>query len=91
LIDWNLVATATGASAVAGVVATSAGALPVLAVRKISPKLEAGFLGFAAGAMLWVVSSEIIPETHINGRQNSATAALMVGPVLMPFLDWTLG
>jgi ZIP family zinc transporter len=48
-------------------------------------------LGIAAGAMIWVVSSEIIPETHIDGRQNSATTALMGGLVLMLFLDWTLG
>jgi ZIP family zinc transporter len=48
-------------------------------------------LGIAAGAMIWVVSSEIIPETHIEGRQNSATTALMGGLVLMLFLDWTLG
>jgi ZIP family zinc transporter len=48
-------------------------------------------MGIAAGAMIWVVSSEIIPETHIDGRQNSATTALMGGLVLMIFLDWTLG
>jgi ZIP family zinc transporter len=38
-----------------------------------------------------VVSSEIIPETHREGRQNAATTALMGGLVLMMFLDWTLG
>jgi ZIP family zinc transporter len=38
-----------------------------------------------------VVSSEIIPETHREGQQNAATAPLMVGLVLMLFLDWTLG
>lgn len=48
-------------------------------------------LGFAAGAMIWVVSSEIIPETHRIGQQNAATTPLMVGLVLMLFLDWTLG
>jgi ZIP family zinc transporter len=48
-------------------------------------------LGFAAGAMIWVVSSEIIPETHNQGHQNAATSTLMVGLVLMLFLDWTLG
>jgi ZIP family zinc transporter len=38
-----------------------------------------------------VVSSEIIPETHVNGRQDSATTSLMAGLVIMLFLDWTLG
>ena len=48
-------------------------------------------LGFAAGAMIWVVSSEIIPETHREGHQGTATGALMVGLTLMLFLDWTFG
>jgi ZIP family zinc transporter len=38
-----------------------------------------------------VVSSEIIPESHRQGQQNIATIALMIGLVLMLFLDWTLG
>ena len=50
-MDWSLVATATGASAASGL-ATAVGALPVLAIRKISNRLESGFLGFAAGVML---------------------------------------
>jgi ZIP family zinc transporter len=41
--------------------------------------------------MIWVVSSEIIPETHSQGHQNAATTPLMIGLVLMLFLDWTLG
>jgi ZIP family zinc transporter len=39
---------------------------------------------------VWVVSSEIIPETHREGRQGLSTAALMVGLVAMMFLDVTL-
>lgn len=48
-------------------------------------------LSFAAGAMLFIISHEIIPETHRNGHQNRATAGLLVGLVLMMFLDVTLG
>ena len=48
-------------------------------------------LGFAAGAMLFVVSHEVIPETHRNGHQTPATVGLMVGFALMMVLDTTLG
>lgn len=44
-------------------------------------------LGFAAGAMLFVVSDEIIPETHRPGLAGGATAALFVGFALMMVLD----
>lgn len=48
-------------------------------------------LGLAAGAMLFVVSHEVIPETHRNGHQTPATIGLMVGFALMMVLDTTLG
>jgi ZIP family zinc transporter len=49
-------------------------------------------LGFAAGAMIFVVSSEIIPHTHREGPgAGIATAALMIGLAAMMFLDISLG
>ena len=48
-------------------------------------------LAFAAGAMLFVISDEIIPESHRLGFEKEATAGVMVGFVLMMFLDITLG
>ncbi|WP_430461785.1 ZIP family metal transporter [Thalassolituus sp. LLYu03] len=48
-------------------------------------------LGLAAGAMLFVVSHEVIPETHRNGHQTLATIGLMIGFALMMILDTTLG
>ena len=48
-------------------------------------------LGFAAGAMLFVVSHEVIPETHRNGHQTPATVGLMAGFALMMVLDTTVG
>lgn len=48
-------------------------------------------LGFAAGAMLFVVSHEIIPESHRQGHENFATGGLMIGFVLMMLLDTALG
>lgn len=48
-------------------------------------------LGLAAGAMIFVVSHEVIPETHRNGHQTLATLGLMFGFALMMLLDTTLG
>ncbi len=48
-------------------------------------------LGLAAGAMLFVVSHEVIPETHRNGHQTTATLGLMAGFAIMMVLDTTLG
>ncbi len=48
-------------------------------------------LGFAAGAMLFVVSHEIIPESHRQGHESFATAGLMIGFVLMMTLDTAFG
>lgn len=48
-------------------------------------------LGLAAGAMIFVVSHEVIPETHRNGHQTLATLGLMAGFALMMVLDTTLG
>jgi ZIP family zinc transporter len=48
-------------------------------------------LGLAGGAMLFVVSHEVIPETHGEGNKTLATIGLMIGFALMMFLDTTLG
>jgi ZIP family zinc transporter len=48
-------------------------------------------LGLAAGAMIFVVSHEVIPETHRNGHQTPATLGLMAGFAIMMTLDTTLG
>ncbi len=48
-------------------------------------------LAFAAGAMIYIISHEIIPETHRHGHQNRATTGLTFGMILMMILDVTLG
>ena len=48
-------------------------------------------LAFAAGAMIYIVSHEIIPETHSRGYQREATAGLIAGLLLMMSLDIALG
>jgi ZIP family zinc transporter len=48
-------------------------------------------LAFAAGAMIFIISDEIIPETHRRDVKTHATTGLMVGLVVMMFLDVALG
>lgn len=46
---------------------------------------------FAAGAMIFVISHEIIPETHRRGSHGLATFGLMIGLGVMMILDVALG
>jgi len=48
-------------------------------------------MGFAAGAMLYVISDEIVPETHRKGHERLATLGLMAGAIAMLYLDVVLG
>lgn len=44
-------------------------------------------LGFAGGAMLYVTSDEMIPETHAHGYQKQATYALLLGFMTLLLMD----
>lgn len=44
-------------------------------------------LALAGGAMLYVVSDEMIPETHSHGYQKFATYALIIGFLAFVFMD----
>ncbi|MBE5817242.1 MAG: ZIP family metal transporter [Clostridiales bacterium] len=48
-------------------------------------------LAFAGGTMLYVISDEMIPETHSHGAQRGATYALLLGFCLMLVFDRLLG
>ena len=48
-------------------------------------------LAFAGGTMLYVISDEMIPETHAGGEQRGATYALLVGFCVMLVSDVLLG
>ena len=48
-------------------------------------------LAFAGGTMLYVISDEMIPETHSHGSQRGATYSLLVGFCLMLAVDTLLG
>jgi ZIP family zinc transporter len=63
------------------------GAYAVLIVRPLLPYA----MGFAAGAMLFVISDEIVPETHRRGHERVATLGTIFGVVVMVFLDIQLG
>jgi ZIP family zinc transporter len=82
--DSFLVATLTG------LVEPMTGFLGAYAVSLSQALLPWG-MTFAAGAMIYVISHEIIPETHQHGFQDEATAGLTAGLVIMMFLDVALG
>ena len=48
-------------------------------------------MGFAAGAMIFVVVEELIPDSQTNGNTDVATLGLVVGFVIMMILDVALG
>ena len=48
-------------------------------------------LAFAGGTMLYVISDEMIPETHAHGSERGATYALLVGFCIMLISDFLLG
>ncbi|AZH25639.1 ZIP family metal transporter [Haloplanus aerogenes] len=48
-------------------------------------------MGFAAGAMLFVISDEIVPETHTHGNERIATLGTLLGVIVMLYLDISLG
>ncbi len=60
------------------------------AAVSLSSAMLPAALGFAAGAMLFVISGEIIPETHRAESAKHATFALLLGFVGMMVLDVTL-
>jgi ZIP family zinc transporter len=79
-----LIAAATGLVEVVG---TLIGYFAVSIASAILPFA----LAFAGGTMLYVISDEMIPETHAHGHQRGATYALLVGFCLMLVTDILLG
>jgi ZIP family zinc transporter len=79
-------ATAIGIAALTGFVEPPA-AFAAFAGLDLLAALLAGALAFAAGAMLYVVVDEIIPESHGRGNERDATIAFLLGFALMLALD----
>ncbi len=68
-------------------IAAVLGVLLVIWAQSILPYA----LAFAAGAMIYIVVEEVIPESQRNGHTDKATLGLMLGFVLMMSLDVGLG
>ena len=76
--------------ALSGVVEPIFALLTVLMVGSLQP-LMPWLLSFAAGAMLYVVVEELIPEAHLGEHSNVGTLGVMGGFVIMMILDVALG
>lgn len=76
--------------ALSGVVEPVFGLLCVLIAGSIQPLLP-WLLAFAAGAMLYVVVEELIPEAHLGEHSNIGTMGVMAGFLIMMVLDVALG
>jgi ZIP family zinc transporter len=81
---------ATAAAALTGLAEPIGAVVGVALSSGFAPLYPLG-LGFAAGAMIWVVSHEIIPETHRKGHEQAATLGLIGGFIVMMLLDTALG
>jgi zinc transporter, ZIP family len=73
-----------------GIVEPIAGVIGAAAVIMMQPILPYA-LSFAAGAMIFVVVEELIPESHRKGNTDLATMGAMVGFTVMMILDVALG
>ncbi|USZ67492.1 ZIP family metal transporter [Halorussus salilacus] len=81
---------ATLAGVRAGLVEIPVAVFGAVAVGVAAPLLPYA-MGFAAGGMLFVISDEIVPETHARGHERIATMGTMLGVAVMLYLDVTLG
>ncbi|WP_276279259.1 ZIP family metal transporter [Halorussus caseinilyticus] len=81
---------ATLAGVRAGLVEIPLAVFGAVAVGVAAPILPYA-MGFAAGGMLFVISDEIVPETHARGHERVATLGTMVGVAVMLYLDVVLG
>lgn len=73
-----------------GMVEPVAGVVGALAVMSMKPILPYA-LSFAAGAMIFVVVEELIPESQVNKNEDIATMSTLVGFVVMMILDVAFG
>lgn len=76
--------------AFSGIVEPIFGILIVLAAPVLQPLMPL-LLSFAAGAMLYVVVEELVPEAHLGDHSNTGTLSVMAGFLLMMLLDIALG
>jgi ZIP family zinc transporter len=75
---------------ISGLVEPLFGMAMVLIASSIAPIMP-WLLAFAAGAMMYVVVEELIPEAHLGEHSHTGTLSVMAGMVLMMILDVALG
>lgn len=76
--------------ALSGIVEPIAGVIGVLVAGSIV-EIMPWFLAFAAGAMIYVVVEELIPEANLGEHSNTGTIGVMLGFLIMMILDVALG
>ncbi|MEG1985175.1 MAG: ZIP family metal transporter, partial [Oscillospiraceae bacterium] len=76
--------------AMSGIVEPIFGILTVVIAGSVLP-LMPWMLSFAAGAMLYVVVEELIPEAHLGEHSHTGTIGVIVGFLIMMVLDVALG
>lgn len=77
-------------SGATGIMEPLGAVVAVTLVSLVAPVLPLA-MGWAAGAMLYIVAAELIPAVHREGAGGRATAALMIGLSAMMVLDIALG
>ena len=70
---------------------TTLGALLTIFLTGLMTPLMPYVLSFAAGAMIYVVVEELIPESQLGKHSNIGTVAVAIGFALMMVLDVALG
>lgn len=73
-----------------GIVEPLFGILAVLIAKQAQASMP-WLLSFAAGAMIYVVVEELIPEAHMGERSTAGTLGVIIGFLLMMILDVSLG
>ena len=72
--------------AVAGMAAPVACIIALFLLENLSNLVLAFFLCFAAGAMIYITSNDLIPESHKHGYEREATIGVLLGLIVMLLL-----
>ena len=76
--------------ALSGIVEPIAALITIMLLNIVVPILPY-LLSFAAGAMIYVVAEELIPEMHIGKKTSNGVIGLTLGFIVMMILDIALG
>ena len=74
-----------------GTIGTTIGGIIGCTIKNTSNKFLSFILSFAAGAMVYVIVEELIPESQMGEHSNIGTIGAAIGFMLMMVLDVALG